>query len=255
MESIPLYIGIFLFGTLWGSFFYTLALRMIRGEHLSARELLGTRSRCPRCQERIHPLFLVPLAGYLLALGRCRRCKNPISPAYPLAEITGGLAALAAAHFFGMGPAGLAHFLIIAVLVTLSYIDVRTRTLPNSLVILLALVSLYPVLAGGHLVNGLWGALLMGGIFVVILLIFPGSFGGGDVKLALVLGFLLGTELSLVALETAVITGALTGVIWGLASGRGLRSFIPFGPFLALGALVALFYGWEIITLYHSIVS
>ncbi len=255
MQSIPLTIGIFLFGSLWGSFFYTLALRIIGGEYSTVKGLLATRSRCPHCKKTIHPFFLVPLAGHLLAGGRCRQCGKPISPLYPLAEIAGGATALIAAHFFGTGLTGMAYLLIIYILLTLACIDARTRTLPNSLVGILALISLYPVLSEGHLVNSLWGALLMGGIFVVILLIFPGSFGGGDVKLAVALGFLLGTELSLVALETAIITGALTGIVWGVASGRGLRSFIPFGPFLALGALVALFYGWEIITLYHRVMN
>ena len=88
--------------------------------------------------------------------------------------------------------------------------------------------------------------------FLLILFLFPGSFGGGDVKFASVIGFFLGFEYSIVALEISLISGAVIGVIYGMKTGMKLKMKIPFGPFLSLGLIVSFFFGREILLLYYK---
>ena len=115
-------------------------------------------------------------------------------------------------------------------------------------------MSLYPLHLNGRPLDNLYGLLLMGIFFLVIMFILPGSFGGGDIKYAAVLGAITGLEQSIVVLEAALISGALFGVIYAAAKGQGFRIKIPFAPFLTLGLCVSLFYGNEILLLYYRII-
>jgi len=116
----------------------------------------------------------------------------------------------------------------------------------------LLLASIYPVIIESTLKDHLYGALLMGAFFLVVLLLFPGGFGGGDMKYAIIIGFLLGLEMSIVALEVALVSGSLTGVAYALIKRSGLRIKIPFAPFLTLGLVVSLFWGRHVLLVYYG---
>lgn len=249
------FLFIFIFGSIWGSFFYTLALRIIAGNFTPAS--LVSSSRCPFCREKIGPLRLVPILGYLSSLGRCASCRAAISPLYPAMELLYGVIAVAIASRHGITPLAFVFFLIAGTAVCISVIDVRTLTIPGHLVAALALLSIYPLvlntLRDGPM-NALAGILILGGFFFLILLVFPGSFGGGDIKFASAMGLAAGFEQSLVVLEVSLVAGALTGIVYAAVTRKGLRIKIPFAPFLTLGLLSSILYGREILMIYNRII-
>ncbi len=249
------YILLFYFGAIWGSFFYTLAFRYSSGFVLKepVRALFG-KSRCPGCETGIPWYGLIPLFGYFILRGRCRNCGDAISPVYPAAEAGFGVLILLFYFEYGASLYSLNLYLIAAVAAAIALVDVKTLTVPNSLVAVILLLSIYPVVKHGSWTDPLYGLLLMGGFFIVILLVFPGSFGGGDVKLAAAIGPVLGLKMSIVALESAILIGALTGTAWALIRRKSLRTKIPFAPFLAAGLVIALLYGRDILLLYYKTV-
>ncbi|MBN2039560.1 MAG: prepilin peptidase [Spirochaetes bacterium] len=248
------YIAIFIIGSLFGSFFYTLAVRFINGSvERNAFYALFSVSRCPHCNERINPLFLIPLLGYLLTKGKCRKCGSNISWEYPAFEVLFGLLALIICRKSGLNFYSADIFLLLSISITISIIDIKTKIIPNSLVAVFLLLSIYPVILSASLKDNLYGFLLMAVFFAVVLLIFPGSFGGGDLKFASVMGILLGFESSIVALEVSLVTGSVIGLIYALKSKKGLRIKIPFAPFLTAGLFVSLFCARDIIAVYYRI--
>ncbi len=245
----------FLIGTVWGSFFFTLALRFSDDTTKNAPiTSLLTRSHCPFCGTTIPAVLLIPIFGYLIARGRCQKCGSIISPAYPLAEILYGLLAVAVVSREGITLYAAIMFLILSISIAIAIVDVKTLTVPNLLVGAFVLLSLYPVIIRGEYWDNLFGLILCGAFFLIILLIFPGSFGGGDLKLSSAMGFLLGFEFSIVALETALITGSVIGIFYALKTKSGLRIKFPFAPFLAAGLVVAFFFGRDILLLYYRVI-
>ncbi|TAL39269.1 MAG: prepilin peptidase [Spirochaetes bacterium] len=249
--SAPLGIAIFFAGALWGSFFFTLALRLsdesYRGK---TKELLFTRSRCPHCGAPVSIAGLVPLFGYLFLRGRCASCAGNILWSYPAAEVAFGLVAVAVCVRFGFSLDAACVFFALAIAMCVSIIDIKTLSIPGSLCAMIALVSVYPVVMDGMWKSHLLGAAGMFVFFAVFMLIFPGSFGGGDVKFAAALGFLAGLEQGAVLLESALVIGSIAGVIYALASGKGLRIKFPFAPPLTAGLAVSLFWGDAIMRAY-----
>ncbi len=171
---------------------------------------------------------------------------------YPFYEILYGAIFLFMIKNNGLNLYAVSLYLAISVALTIAIVDLYTLIIPDSLVLVFLLFALYPLMTQSTLLDSLYGFLLMFIFFTLVLFIFPGSFGGGDIKFASVIGLLLGLENSVVALETSLITGAVAGVIYGLKTGKSLRIKIPFGPFLTTGLLVALFYGRELVLLYYS---
>mgnify|MGYP001420488850 CR=1 FL=1 len=244
----------FISGTFFGSFFYTLALRFASGEiRRSWKTALFSSSRCPACSARISPLYLVPVAGYFLSGRKCRSCNARISHLYPAMETAYGLLALLIIYYMGMNFYGMNIFLLAGLGLCMAVVDIKTLTIPNPLIAAFLALSAYPLVLKSDPVDNLYGLAFMFVFFLVVLLVFPGSFGGGDVKLASCIGLLLGIELSVVALEGALISGALAGIIYALATGKGFKSRIPFGPFLIIGLITALLFGRDILVLYYNI--
>jgi leader peptidase (prepilin peptidase)/N-methyltransferase len=123
--------------------------------------------------------------------------------------------------------------------------------IPPSLVVLFILLSVYPVLLHQDIMDNIYGFAVLTVFFMLMLLIFPGAFGGGDIKLYAAAGFLLGLELSIVLLEVSLITGAVFGVVFALVKGRNFRIKIPFAPFIAAGIIITLLFGDTILLVYY----
>ncbi len=243
----------FFSGSLCGSFFYTLALRYISGQiNKDPMKALFSSSVCVSCGKAVKKYHLIPLLSYLLLRGKCSRCGAKISLKYPFYEILYGTILLFIVKNYGLNLHAVSLYLAISVALTIAIIDFYTFTIPDSLILFFLLFSLYPLITQSTLLDSLYGFLLMFIFFTLVLFIFPGSFGGGDIKFASVIGLFLGLENAVVALETSLVTGAVAGVIYGLRTGKSLRTKIPFGPFLTTGLLVALFYGRELVLLYYS---
>ncbi len=252
--KILLYSSIFLFGALWGSFFYTLALRFAAGLiDKDPFHALMSSSRCPSCNEKINKFFLIPIIGFIILRGKCKHCRSNIPVSYPFYETVFGLLLILLTLKYGIDLYSFNIFLLLSVVITIAIIDLKTFTIPDSLLILFVIFSIYPIIMNYSFKDNLYGFVLMFLFFTTVLFIFPGSFGGGDVKFASAIGLLLGLQYSIVALETALITGTISGIIYALGTGKTLKAKIPFGPFLAAGLFVALFYGREIVLIYFKI--
>jgi leader peptidase (prepilin peptidase) / N-methyltransferase len=217
-------------------------------------------SACPGCGNPIAPRDNIPVVSWLLLRGRCRHCGEPISARYPLVELTGAVLFAAMAWRIGLDPALPAYLLLAWLLLVVSVIDARTKRIPNALT-----YPLTPVLAvlfvTAGLVAGQPGAALrsvLGGLaafaaLLLLALISPKGMGMGDVKLAAALGLGLG-YLSWGHVVLGVFGGFLLGGVGSialLASGaKSRKDLIPFGPYLALGTLIAIFVGQPLIDAY-----
>ena len=235
-------------GAIVGSFLNVVTYRLPRHE-----SLVTPASHCPRCATPVKPYDNIPILSWLLLRGHCRSCAAPISPRYPLIEA--GTAALCAgavlAHHSATGIA--LSVVLILLVVPAAMIDLEHRIIPNRITALgavLALVlgtALDPAGEPGRLIAGT----AAGGFLLLAALAYPGGMGMGDVKLAAVMGLLLGSAVApaiLIALLSGVLVGTVVIARKGTAEGR--KTAIPFGPFLALGALVAVFAGQEIVQFY-----
>lgn len=235
-------------GAVFGSFLNVVAYRLPRRE-----SLLRPASRCPACATPIRPYDNIPVLSWLLLRGRCRSCSAPISARYPLVEaLTAALCV--GAVLAGGGAAKVAlHLATILLLVPVALIDLEHRIIPNKLTALGAVLALGLGLGldpSGEPQRLIAGA-LAGGALLLAALAYPGGMGMGDVKLAAVLGLLLGRDVApamLVALLAGVLIGAIVIAREGAAQGR--KTAVPFGPFLALGATAAVFAGDPLVSWY-----
>ena len=235
-------------GAVVGSFLNVVAYRLPRHE-----SLLQPRSRCPSCGTPVRPYDNVPILSYLLLRGRCRSCSTAISSRYPLVE------ALTAALCVGVvlahrSAAGIALSLALVLLVIpAALIDLEHRIIPNRLTALGAVLALAigsaldPAGEPERLIAGASA----GGLLLIAALAYPGGMGMGDVKLAAVMGLFLGRAVA-PAIMIALLAGVLVGVAVIARKGarQGRKTAVPFGPFLALGAVVAVFAGQDIVSLY-----
>jgi len=250
------------------AYFLVLACGMIIGSFLNVciyriplkLSIAKGRSFCPHCHSKIAWYDNLPVLSYLLLRARCRNCNGPISIIYPAVELlTGGLFALSFWKF-GLSWQFLSSIVLISGLIVISFADLRHQIIPDVLSlpgILLGFTFSFFV-PGFSWLNSLLGVLL-GGVFFYLLalsgqLLFKKeSLGGGDIKLAAMLGAFLGWKKLVLVFFISSLLGALVGIIL-IFSIKGFRSkrIIPFGPFLALATLVALFVGDALLNLYIS---
>jgi leader peptidase (prepilin peptidase)/N-methyltransferase len=227
-------------GAIFGSFFNVVAYRLPRRESLSR-----PRSRCPRCETPIKPYDNVPILSWLALRGKCRACGTRISARYPLVEAgTAALCALVVAK--GLDEDALLGLALVLLMVPVALIDLDTQIIPNSLMWIGAAVAPALVLltAPDDIVEHLIAAVAGGGFFLLAVLAYPRGMGMGDIKLAGVLGLFLGRAVGpaiFIALVTGTVVGAVIMARKGVKAGR--KTKVPFGPFLALGGVVALFAG------------
>jgi len=216
------------------------------------RSVVRPRSACPQCETELAWHDNVPVLSYLLLRGRCRWCKTRISPLYPAVELV--TAGLVAGCFVAFGLSGKAFLaaLFCAVLVVLSAIDLRHRIVPNRLVLPAAALVLVAHTAIQPSPEWALGALGASGFLFVAALAYPAGMGMGDVKLALLLGAMLGRLVG-VGLMLGMVAALVPSVVLLARHGSAARKMgIPFAPFLALGAIVALFAGQPLLDAYLS---
>jgi leader peptidase (prepilin peptidase)/N-methyltransferase len=263
-EMALINIFVFVFGSCIGSFLNVVIYRLP-----AKMSLLYPPSRCPVCEHSLGKTENVPVLGWLWLRGRCRWCHTSISARYPLLEATTGLLFLLIFWQFGLGITTLGYWVLLSWLIALALIDLDTMTLPNLLTqsgLFLGLA--FQALRGWNtgqiagsaegLLGGVGGAVLGVWFFDLILIVgtlilHQPAMGGGDPKLAGMIGAWLGWRNLLVTSFLACGIGSLIG---GGAIALGLltrRQAIPFGPFLALGAALALFWGDTIVSTYIKV--
>ncbi len=257
-EQLPAIALSFVIGSSVGSFLNVVVYRLPAG-----LSLLHPPSRCPKCLHGLGPTENVPVFGWLWLRGKCRHCRTKISPRYPLVEAATALLFLLVTWQFGLTLQTLAYWFLVALLVALALSDRDTLTLPIRLTEPGLVMGLVAQTGLGYLANGETteaGAGLLGGLLAMALgvWLFQGisffgaiafrkpAMGAGDAKLAAMIGAWLGWKLLLITSFLACAFGAFIG---GGAIAVGLLKRgepMPFGPFLALGALTAMLWGNEL---------
>lgn len=252
-ETMWMYPGMaLLVGILVGSFLNVAIHRLPRQE-----SLMWPGSHCPACGAALSALENVPLLSYLFLRGRCRRCSVPIAARYPIVETVNGLAYGAIIWYFGMGWQSVIYAALFSALLVISYIDLDHQIIPDIITLpgigvgLLAAVTVLPI---GFL-DSVLGLFVGGGVLFGLAWISPYLFGkegmgGGDIKLLAMIGAFLGWKPVVLTMLIGAIVGALVGVT--LIAFKVLRrdQYLPFGPFLALGAIISMFFHEELFSWY-----
>lgn len=238
----------FLGGLMAGSFVTVVAHRVPRGE-----SIVGPRSRCPNCGSQIAAYDNIPVVSWLLLRGRGRCCGGKIAVRYPVAELGLGLAYLATVLVLRHDPVQMAMGLVlVTALMAVTLTDLDRRTIPNKILLVTALIGLAiaAVFDPSSLPERAIAGVAAGGLLFLAALAYPRGMGLGDVKLAALIGFFLGRNVA-PALLAALISGSVVGLAMIAREGPAARKkAIPFGPFLAFGALVGLLLGNELVDWY-----
>jgi leader peptidase (prepilin peptidase) / N-methyltransferase len=235
-------------GLLIGSFLNVVAWRLPRGESLSR-----PRSRCPQCETPIKPYDNVPVLSWLLLRGKCRHCGAQISPRYPLVEAATAALYVAVVVFLDGALDITLGLVLVTALIPITLIDLELRLIPNKITLPAAVAAVVAgvILDVGFVPEQLIAGAAAGGFFLLAAILYPRGMGMGDVKLAGMLGLYLGRAVA-PAIFIALIAGVLVGaiVIARVGARAGRKTAVPFGPFLALGGLVALFVGDGLVDAY-----
>lgn len=235
-------------GLVVGSFLNVVASRVP-----AHRGLVFDRSACMSCNTQIAAWDNIPLLSYALLRGRCRSCKAAIPVRYPLVEALTALLIVACVLRFGLTPEAAVAAFFCSVLVALSAIDIEHRIVPNRIVMPSFVVVLVAQTAIEPSPEWALGAVAASGFLLAAALAYPQGMGMGDVKLALLLGAMLGRNVA-VGLVLGLLFALVPAAILTLRHGTQARKMaLPFAPFLALGAIVALFAGEPILDWYLEI--
>lgn len=277
---------LFLFGTAIGSFVNVLAFRYHPAAFLFAGNVIGGRSRCPRCGGTLRWFELVPLLSYAIQGGRCRKCRGSISAQYPLIELATGLVFAfipSALHRCFLVPPPSFPILVclwgiaFAALLTIALIDFRLRIIPDEATVIVGIAGIlfaaftasgFDLVTGSFIgphallfglrtniwVNRLAAAAFAAAFFGFLIAASRGrGMGMGDAKLGAALGFLFGWP-DIVALTAfAFIVGSLVAFGAMIAGKKTLKSFLPFGPFLVIGSMLVFFFGSDIVRYYFAL--
>jgi leader peptidase (prepilin peptidase)/N-methyltransferase len=249
MSDAVLAAGLFVLGAVIGSFVTVVAHRVPRKEGF-----VTGRSRCPSCGQEIGARDNIPLVSWLLLRGRCRACGEPISKLYPLTEL--GLGVLYLGTFLALGDddAGelVLGLVLCTVLLAITLTDLELRLIPNAIVLAgsIAAVAIVAITDPGEMPENALAAAIAGGILFLIVLAYPRGMGMGDAKLVAMMALFLGR-----AVAPAVLIGFLVGALVGVAliirhGSEARKRAVPFGPFLALGGVIGLWFGDDIVDWY-----
>ena len=261
-------------GLLVGSFLnvviHRLPKMMEREWHANCLELQGKdvpeqskytivtpRSACPTCGHQISALENIPVISYLFLGGKCKGCKTKISLRYPLIEALSGALIGAAAYHYGYTYATLFAFIFIFALITLTFIDFDTQLLPDDITLPLLWLGLLFNLNGGFtdlksaVIGAMLGYLILWSVYWLFKLVTgKEGMGYGDFKLLGAIGAWFGWQLLPAVILLSSVAGALIGIGLIVFKGTGRSTAIPFGPFLALGGIAALFFGQQLAAFY-----
>lgn len=246
------YILIFIIGLLLGSFYNVCIYRIPRAESIAFPP-----SHCTACNTRLKWFDLIPVFSYLFLKGGCRYCRVKISLQYPLVELLTGAAFLVSFIKFGFSWAFVTGIVLISILIIETFIDLEHQIIPNGLVlagtiaaIIFSLFNLYV-----NWKDALIGMLVGGGTFLLVavlsaLILKKEGMGGGDIKLMGMIGLFLGWKLTSLSILLSIYLGGLIGGALLLLRIKKRGDHIPYGPFIAIGTIIAVFFGNDIISWY-----
>ncbi len=240
-------VSVFIFGAVVGSFLNVCIYRIPRKESIAF-----PGSHCPVCNAPIRFYDNVPIVSWIFLLGKCRKCRSPISIQYPIVEAINAGGYLYLYTRFGLtGEAGL-YALFFSALLVITFIDLYHKIIPDVISLpgigvgLLACLFVLPP----AFLDALIGASLGWGLFYLVAFLSRGGMGGGDIKLIAMIGAFLGWEKMLLTIMLGAFAGSIVGIALMIFFRKSRKYAVPFGPFLALGALVSLLWGTSIIEWY-----
>lgn len=238
---------VFVFGLVFGSFFNVVGLRVPMKE-----SLIQPPSHCTICQRQLTAIDLIPVLSYIFLGGKCRSCGQKIAWIYPLMELLTGILFAFSYWQYGFSEELIVAILLISLLVIVVVSDIAYMLIPDKV-----LLCFLPLLVIGRALAPLtpwWdsivGAVVGFGILYSIAVVSRGGMGGGDIKLFFLLGLVLGTFNTLLTLFLAAVIGMVVGMIVLQVRKQGRKTPIPFGPSIALAAVIVYFYGNVIIEWY-----
>lgn len=236
---------VFIFGLIIGSYSNVCIYRLPKKE-----SVCFPGSHCTACDTPIRAIDNIPVFSYLFLGGKCRACGQKISIVYPLIEIVIALLLVAVFVTFGVSWEFLIYAVVCPALVIITVIDYHHKIIPDRITLPGIVLGLG---AGWYLVgpiNSILGFLLGGGLFYLLAVLSNGGMGGGDIKFIAAAGALLGWQKVLLVIVLGATLGSIIGLILMVAQKKDRKSQIPFGPFLAVGTLIAIFFGEDLISMY-----
>ncbi|MED3660518.1 prepilin peptidase [Ureibacillus sp. FSL K6-8385] len=240
----------FLFGIVLGSFYNVVGLRVPKKE-----SIIYPPSHCPHCQRRLTAIDLIPVFSYILLRGKCRTCGAGISPVYVVSELATGFMFVFGYLRLGWSFELAVALLFISLLVIIVVSDFQYMIIPDKV-----LLFFLPLIILGRFLSPLepwWDAFLGAAIGFAILLgiavVSKGGMGGGDIKLFLLIGLVLGTVKTVLTLFLSSIIGLFAGIMVLKMRKQGMKNPVPFGPSIAVAAIIVYFYGDSIIRWYWNL--
>ena len=247
----------FIFGICIGSFLNVCIFRLPAG-----KSIVHPPSSCPGCGTAIRFYDNIPVLSWFILRGHCRHCHTPIAFRYVLVELLGGLMAMGVYLQFGMGVQAIVYYAFIAALLVITFIDIDHRIIPD-------VISLPGILLGFAAsffipslswTDSLIGLLAGGGSLYAVawsyeLITGKEGMGGGDIKLLAMIGAFIGWKGVLLTIFMGSALGTLVGLIAMLVEKKDMKMRIPFGPFLATGAVISIFFGNELILWYWNFLA
>jgi leader peptidase (prepilin peptidase) / N-methyltransferase len=239
----------FIIGLLFGSFYNVVGLRIPVKE-----SIVAPRSACPNCKHTLTPKELIPVLSYLIQRGKCRQCQASISPLYPIMEFLTGALFVVVPLALGWTAEIWVGWTLVSLFIIITVSDLKYMLIPDKILLFFAGVFLVEriFIPLSPWWDSLLGATVGFSLLLLISIVSKGGMGGGDIKLYALIGFVLGTKLVLMSLFISTLLGALIGIIGIMVGVFERKKPIPFGPFIALGSLIAYFYGNTIFNAYLS---
>ena len=246
------YMLIFILGLIVGSFSNVCIYRIPKNE-----SIIYPASHCLKCRTTIKPVDNIPLLSYVLLKGRCRNCGSKISIQYPIVELLTGIIYLIIYLIYGLSIQSLIYIILSSALIIIAFIDLNEMIVPDvislpGIGVGLILSFFVPYI---KFINSVSGVVVGGGIILIIALVGSMIFkkeamGGGDIKLAAMIGAFLGWRYTIISLFLGFFLGALAGIFLILSKIKSREDMVPFGPFIALGSLITLLWGEKILSWY-----
>lgn len=244
---ILLYIFIFIFGTIIGSFLNVVIYRTPQ-----RKSIIFPPSHCTKCGHELKPVDLLPVLSYILLKGRCRYCSEEISIRYPVVELLTGLIFFIIFYKFDLSIKALSYIFLSTVLIVITFIDIEHKIIPNKLILtgIFGGIMFRIFMYSYGFMDYIIGFLLGGGILLLISLLSGGEMGGGDIKLMALIGLFVGWKLTATTLFFSVIIGALEGIILIVLRIKTKKDYIPFSPSISIAWFISILYGYNILNYY-----
>ena len=243
---------VFIVGLILGSFYNVCIYRIPKEESIAFPP-----SHCTNCNTRLKPVDLIPVFSYIFLKGKCRYCNDKISPRYALVELFTGIVFLGLYLKYGLTFEFIKYAVLVSFLIVIGMIDYDTTDVyfitTLSAMLVGAIFVVVEFFLGGNITSFIYGGLLGGGAITLIILLTKGM-GWGDAEICLLAGLYLGLSSTVLMLLLSFVLGGAIGIILIATKVKTRKDYIPFGPFIALGAIITSFVGENIINWYLNII-